>query len=57
MSQFRFQDEKDWVEADSCAPDFLNLDPEEIASALDCIPMHERLNIEKEAFEVGHVIY
>ncbi|XP_013414289.1 cell death regulator Aven-like [Lingula anatina] len=48
-SQFRLKDEKDWEEEEGIA--CIAIDCNNIAAALQCVPLYKRLNIEKSLFE------
>jgi len=54
VAQFRFKDEEEWIDnagETTTAP--LNLDLNSLVASLDCIPLHERLGLDKNIFTVS----
>ena len=51
MAQFRFRDEEDWETSEENA--LFALDVNDLAQAVKCIPLPERLNIDSENFSVS----
>ena len=53
-SQFRFKDEDGWEDdTDQSESTYLNLDVVSIATALNCIPLYKRLELDKSLFTVS----
>jgi hypothetical protein len=54
-AQMLLDDEQDWQEVgghQTLTENMLHVDVDSVASAVCCVPLHDRLRIEKEAFTV-----
>ncbi|KAJ8309445.1 hypothetical protein KUTeg_014319 [Tegillarca granosa] len=59
VSQFRFQDEQGWEEEDintSFGSEFLSIDINNVASSLDCLPLYDRLGLDKNLFSEKQLV-
>ncbi|KAL3875131.1 hypothetical protein ACJMK2_038061 [Sinanodonta woodiana] len=55
LSQFRFRDEEDWGESMSHNGQVLAVDTEDLASVLDCLPLHKLLSIDPMLFSISQI--
>ena len=55
-AQFRFRDEEDWEEttdASSTTNSFLVMNLDDLQKSLTCLPLYQRLDIDKDLFSVS----
>ncbi|KAK3593448.1 hypothetical protein CHS0354_020213 [Potamilus streckersoni] len=55
FSQFRFRDEEDWGDGTSHIGQVLAVDTEDLASVLDCVPVHRLLSLDPMLFSISQI--